>query len=114
MAERGVTLKRTGEIIGGDKPLAVRTISAYIARGDLEAYGSLKGRRVTMRSIIAYQEGRRGEWRSDASQRDEPQEVGTSPRLRMVGRKHTTPSPKAAISSSGAIPSRTPKGGWGN
>ena len=64
MAERGVTLKRTGEILGGDKPLAVRTISAYIARGDLEAYGSLKGRRVTMRSIIAYQEGRRGEWQT--------------------------------------------------
>lgn len=36
MEPRGVTLKRAGELIGGDKPLSVRTISAMISRGELE------------------------------------------------------------------------------
>ena len=49
---RGVTLKRAGELIGGDRPLAVRTISAMIRRGDLEAYGARGGRRVTMRPYV--------------------------------------------------------------
>lgn len=31
--QRGVTLERAGEIIGGDKPLSKRTISAMIRRG---------------------------------------------------------------------------------
>jgi hypothetical protein len=61
----GVTLKRAGEIIGGDKPLSVRAISAMIRRGELEAYGRYKGRRVTLRSIDAYMEGRA--WQNDAS-----------------------------------------------
>jgi hypothetical protein len=45
MDHHGVTLKRAGEIIGGDKPLSVRTISGYITRGDLEAYGERNRRR---------------------------------------------------------------------
>ena len=32
MDQRGVTLQRAGELIGGDKPLSVRTISAMITR----------------------------------------------------------------------------------
>lgn len=62
---RGVTLQKAGELLGGDKPLSKRTISAMIARGDLEVYGTLGGRRVTLRSIRAYQDGRRGQWHGD-------------------------------------------------
>ena len=66
MAERGVTLKRAGEILGGDRPLSVRTVSAMITRGDLEAYGERKTRRVTIRSIESYQRG--VPWRDARSQ----------------------------------------------
>ena len=34
---RGVTLKRAGELLGGDKPLSTRAISAMIRRGELDA-----------------------------------------------------------------------------
>jgi len=78
---RGVTLKKAAELIGGDKPLSVRTISSMIRRGDLEAYGALGGRRVTMRSIRAYQNGERGTWRDDASD--------VSPALDMPPRRQT-------------------------
>lgn len=52
---QGVTLRRAGELLGGDVPLSKRAISAMIARGELQAYGKYKGRRVTMQSIVAYQ-----------------------------------------------------------
>ena len=57
MAERGVTLKKAGQILGGDRPLSTRTVSAMVTRGDLEAYGKRKTRRVTERSIELYQRG---------------------------------------------------------
>lgn len=77
MEPRGVTLKKAGELIGGDKPLSVRTVSAMIARGDLEAYGERKGRRVTTRSIRAYQDGK--QWR-DESENDGGPALATLPR----------------------------------
>ncbi len=81
--QRGVTLERAGEIIGGDKPLSKRTISAMIARGDLTAYGERGGRRVTTRSIRAYLE--RGETCPEsASERDAPPVPAMLPNLQMV------------------------------
>src|ERR1043166_2367713 len=70
MEPRGVTLKRAGELIGGEQPRSVRTVSAMITRGVLEAYGARAGRRVTMRSIRAYQDGEpwQSERKSGASQ----------------------------------------------
>lgn len=104
----GVTLERAGELIGGDKPLSKRTISTYIARGDLEAYGALGGRRVTMRSIRAYQNGERGIWRDDVSD--------ASPALAMPPRRQTKrgrPSShdplEGSTSDADSIPARRPK-----
>jgi hypothetical protein len=107
---RGVTLKKAGELIGGDKPLSVRTISAYIARGDLEAYGAHGGRRVTTRSIRAYQDGGRGQWQSDAS--DENQEPDTHQRRRMGrgARSFQDPMDDTTLERASA-PARLPKRG---
>ena len=113
MAHRGVTLKHAGEIIGGDEPLSRRTISAYITRGDLEAYGERKGRRVTTRSIEAYLNGERGKWQSDASET-----VGESPGPAMLPRRKTAHGARSSRSPVGvimsekvSIPARVPKRG---
>lgn len=107
----GVTLARAGVLIGGDEPLSKRTISAMITRGLLEAYGVRAGRRVTIRSIRAYQEGRL--WQDETNPTsDGGPEPGTSPRLRVVGRKRTTRRQEADTTPSAAIHPRQPKNGW--
>src|SRR5689334_5539225 len=112
MEHRGVTLKRAGEIIGGDEPLSVRTISAYITRGDLEAYGKRSGRRVTMRSINAYLEGGRGQWRNDPS----PNAGSPIPAIPLKsktarGTRSFQNREAATTSERVSIPSRLPKRG---
>ncbi len=107
---RGVTLKKAGELIGGDKPLSVRAISSYIARGDLEAYGAHGGRRVTMRSIRAYQDGGRGQWRDDAS--DASQELDTLPKRRTGHGARSFQEPMDDTTSEKvSVPARLPKRG---
>lgn len=115
MSHRGVTLKEAGKLIGGDKPLSKRTVSAMIARGDLEAYGAYGGRRVTMRSILAYQDGERGQWQNESSQKsasDVPLEAATLPRRRTGrGRDISPDKPEANMSEGASIPGRLPKRG---
>jgi hypothetical protein len=112
MEPRGVTLQKAGEIIGGDKPLSKRTVSAMIARGDLEAYGERGGRRVTMRSIRAYQEGGRGQWHDESDASDGSPGAAILHRFPTAARKRTIQNRRAGISSSDAIQPLTPKGGW--
>jgi hypothetical protein len=109
MEPRGVTLKTAGELLGGDKPFAVRTVSAMISRGELEAYGERKKRRVTLRSIRAYQEVR--SWR-DVNEHDAREEAAT-PSRRKTGHgsrsfRNDLPDTMYAEVSIGA---RTPKRG---
>jgi hypothetical protein len=108
MEPRGVTLKKAGELIGGDEPLSKRAISAMIARGDLEAYGRYRGRRVTLRSIRAYQEGR--SWQSDASA--DHGAVGMPSLLKIKrGSRSFQKSKEGTTSGAGSIPARLPKRG---
>lgn len=71
-------------MLGGDRPLSVRTISAMITRDDLEAYGARKTRRVTERSIELFQRGI--PWR-DARSRNNAS--GVSEELATLGRRRT-------------------------
>lgn len=110
MAERGVTLKKAGELLGGDEPWSVRTVSRKIACGDLEAYGERRLRRVTMRSIDSYERGERGIWRNDA--KDE--RPAPAPRVvkRMApGRRGIQSAAVATTSAVVSIPARMPKRG---
>jgi hypothetical protein len=108
MDPRGVTLKRAGELIGGDQPLSKRAISAMIARGDLEAYGRYRGRRVTLRSIRAYQEGR--SWQNDASAAPQGPAMPSLPTTRRGSRSFQS-SEAATTSDADSIPARLPKRG---
>jgi hypothetical protein len=109
---RGITLKKAGEEIGGDKPLSPRTVSAYITRGDLEAYGERGGRRVTTRSIESYLNGERGKWRNDENQAGESHGQDTPPKRKTAHGARFSQSPVGGIMSEKvSIPSRTPKRG---
>lgn len=90
MALRVVTLKRAGELLGGDKPLSVRTISAMITRGDLEPTGARKTRRVTERSIESYQRGI--PWR-DARNQSSDSDASEEPAT--LGRRRTGHGPRS-------------------
>lgn len=109
MEPRGVTLKKAGELIGGDKPLSVRTVSAMIARGDLEAYGERKTRRVTLRSIHAYQEGTPWRERNVSAARAE----AATPARRRTGRgsRSFRSDPPDTTSDVVSIVARAPKPG---
>jgi hypothetical protein len=113
---RGVTLKRAGEIIGGDKPLSVRVITRYIQDGKLKAYGERAGRRVTMRSIDAYIEGEPIHDTMDAAPVLPSRHIAR--RRRGGGSRDTTSSEDsiaARLPRLGVIKSRiprSPKGGW--
>lgn len=105
-----MTLKKAGEIIGNDEPLSKRTISSYITKGHLEAYGSGKGRRVTLRSIVAYTEGKRGIWRNGGNDASQGQ---ATPLRRQTGHGSRTFQSSAAGITFGevSIPGHTPKPG---
>lgn len=90
MVLRVVTLKRAGELLGGDKPLSVRTISAMITREDLEVCGARKTRRVTERSIEAYQRG--VPWRDAKSLNSE---YAASEEPVTLGRRRTGHGPRS-------------------
>jgi hypothetical protein len=108
MDPRGVTLKKAGELIGGDEPLSKRAISALIARGALEAYGRYRGRRVTLRSIRAYQEGR--SWQSDASADHVAAGMPGLLRTRRGSRSFQR-SEEVTTSDADSIPARLPRRG---
>src|SRR5262245_9807739 len=65
------------------------TIRRYIRRGDLEATGSGRGRRVTMRSIEALVNGERGIWRKDKAKRSSA--ITPSPRVARARSEENNP-----------------------
>lgn len=107
---RGVTFERAGEIIGGDKPLSTRTISAMIKRGDLCAYGKLGGRRVTLRSIHAYMEGEPTPCHENASVAH-PAPAMLPKRRTAHGQLISQGDPLDTTSGAVSIPARLPKRG---
>lgn len=85
-----VTYAEAGELLGGDAPLSLRTIERMVQAGDLERAGERKRRRITERSILAYQEGARGQWRKGAN--DEPLALGVQPKRPMARGRRAIPS----------------------
>ena len=77
-----VKLARAGELLaveaaGGElRPLSKRTIGALITRGDLEAVGTSRDRKVSRRSIKTYLDGERGIWHANASSNRRPPGTG--------------------------------------
>lgn len=104
--------KRTGELLRDDAPYSIRTIERMVADGDLERIGERQRRGITERSIIAYQAGERGIWRSDARTNDARPAPATPPRRQTARTPATTrDSAGATTSSAASIPARLPKRG---
>src|SRR4051812_22883845 len=59
------TYEEAGAMLGGTDPLSTRTIERMVEAGDLERIGNRMRRRISERSIEAYEQGERGIWRDD-------------------------------------------------
>ena len=106
--------EKAGELLRSDAPLSVRTIERMVANGELERIGGRFRRSISERSIIAYQEGRPGEWHGNGNQ----QTAGGSraqamPPARRTGHGSGTSRSRHEdiMSDEASIPARLPRRG---
>lgn len=102
------TYEEAGALLGGAHPLSIRTIERMVDAGDLERIGNRMRRRISERSIEAYEQGERGIWRNDAR----PAAATLDKRKMAVGRRSTPSQAAATTSSADSRRKRQPRGGW--
>lgn len=107
------TYIEAGKLLGDSEPLGIRTIERMVDAGDLERIGERMRRRISERSIIAYQEGERDKWH--ASAKKNPPAAGSQapamlPKRRMGHGSGTSQSNRVDTTlSEDSIPSRLPR-----
>ena len=108
------TYDEAAAILGGNAPFSIRTIERMVDAGDLERIGGRMRRRISERSILSYQEGKRAIWRKDQQEAAARLAAGTR------DRKRTEATPRSiqdniatdTTSSGASRRKRRPIGGW--
>jgi hypothetical protein len=109
------TYKETGKLLGDSDPLSIRTIERMVDAHDLERIGERMRRRISERSIIAYQEGKRGIWHANAKM-SQPDAANPTPAMlpkHKTGHGSDTSQrlPEDTTLKEGSIAARLPKTG---
>jgi hypothetical protein len=109
------TYEEAGALLGASEPLSIRTIERMVDAGDLERIGERMRRRISERSIEAYEQGERGIWHANAkkNQRDAANQIPAMLPKRKTGHGSGTSQSNRVDTTSkeDSIPARLPRVG---